>query len=251
MSNVKTESTTRFNYNNDNAFSDVSRNFKPSEMALEETANGSVYRHKSGVSVMKTEDGMFNAYDSSNKLVGKFKTQDEVASALERNFYKEQVESDKNRVAGQKIQQKHQGSFKVIDDATRAEAKRTGSIFTTAWGKEFVGSTKLIPQTREEFFLSNMVKLRQAKPEVIRKMFEAKAQEIEGMRARAGEIKKLYAQCLLRTDIETVCFYCHLLFRLNFNIKGILSQAGCLLPCILSLHLINSILYLSQYFLFI
>jgi D-alanine transaminase/branched-chain amino acid aminotransferase len=150
MSNVKVESTTRFSYNDPNAFSDLSRNFKPSDMKSEETLNGTIYKHQSGSSALKTEEGLYNVYDSNNKLISKVKTEEEVASVLERNFNKEKLESDKNIKTGIDIQRKKQANFKVIDSETRAEAEKSGSIFNTQWGREFTSGTKVIPQTRED-----------------------------------------------------------------------------------------------------
>jgi len=190
MSNVKVESTTRFNYNDPNAFSDLSRNFKPSDMKSEETLNGTIYKHQSGSSALKTEEGMYNVYNSDNKLISKVKTEEEVASVLERNFNKEKLESDKNIKTGIEIQRKKQANFKVIDSETRAEAEKSGSIFNTQWGKEFTSGTKVIPQTREEFILSSMIKLRQSNLKTVVDVFKAKSREINILKQQLEQAKQ-------------------------------------------------------------
>lgn len=203
MSDVKTQSTTRFEFNDTNAFSDLSRNFKPSEMDAETTPNGTVYKHPNNSSIMKATDGSYSVYDSRNKLIGKYRTEAEASRSLEYNFNKEEQRIQRNIETGIKTQQKVQGSFKVIDVATRKEAERTGNIFTTQWGKEFTAGTKVVPQTREEFMASNMIKLRQAKPEVIRQFVEAKVAEVQGMRQRIEQIKLEFKAEWNRAGMET------------------------------------------------
>jgi hypothetical protein len=159
-------------------------------MKSEETLNGTIYKHQSGSSALKTEDGLYNVYDSNNKLISKVKTEEEVASVLERNFNKEALESDKNIKTGIEIQRKKQANFKVIDSETRAEAEKSGSIFNTQWGREFTSGTEVIPQTREEFILSSMVKLRQSNLKTVVDVFKAKSREINILKQQLEQAKQ-------------------------------------------------------------
>jgi hypothetical protein len=69
-----------YDFNFKNAFEDISRNFKPSEMKQEVTPEGVIYKHASGYKFIKGAKGA-SAYDEKGFSIGAFKTVEEAAAA--------------------------------------------------------------------------------------------------------------------------------------------------------------------------
>ena len=184
MSPVKSDLPIRYDFNLDNAHSDLSRNYKVSDMEHEATPQGDVFTHASKYKIVANKEGAANLYDAEGKMLGAFKDKDLAGKAMEKAYAAERVETEKRIERVIADQQKQQQTFKVWDDETIAEARRIGDIFETDAGKAFHAGTELIRQTREEFYSDNFIKLRQADPEVA-------LQAVEQVVARVNKIEQL------------------------------------------------------------
>jgi hypothetical protein len=184
MSPVKSDLPIRYDFNLDNAHSDLSRNYKVSDMEHEATPQGDVFTHASKYKIVANKEGAANLYDADGKMLGAFKDKDLAGKAMEKAYAAERVETEKRIERVIADQQKQQQTFKVWDDETIAEARRIGDIFETDAGKAFHAGTELIRQTREEFYSDNFIKLRQADPEVA-------LQAVEQVMARVNKIEQL------------------------------------------------------------
>ena len=187
MSPVKSDLPIRYDFNLDNAHSDLSRNYKVSDMEHEATPQGDVFTHASKYKIVANKEGAANLYDADGKMLGAFKDKDLAGKAMEKAYAAERVETEKRIERVIADQQKQQQTFKVWDDETIAEARRIGDIFETDAGKAFHAGTELIRQTREEFYSDNFIKLRQADPEVA-------LQAVEQVMARVNKIEQLKTQ---------------------------------------------------------
>ena len=176
MSPMRSDSPIRYDFNLDNAHSDLSRNFKVSDMDYEKTPQGDVFTHASKYKIIAVKDQDAKLYDSEGKSLGSFKDKDLASVAMEKAYKAERLEVE-NRVARvQEHQQAQQQNFKVWDERTMEEGRRLGDIFETEEGKAFHHGTTLIRQTREEFYSDNFSKLRQADPDTVMAVTEQIAQ---------------------------------------------------------------------------
>jgi hypothetical protein len=187
MSPVKSDLPIRYDFNLDNAHSDLSRNYKVSDMEHEATPQGDVFTHASKYKIVADKQGAANLYDAEGKMLGAFKDKDLAGKAMEKAYAAERVETEKRIERVVADQQKQQQTFKVWDDETIAKAREIGDIFETDAGKAFHAGTELIRQTREEFYSDNFIKLRQAEPEAV-------MQATEQVMARVSKIEQLKTQ---------------------------------------------------------
>lgn len=187
MSPVKSDLPIRYDFNLDNAHSDLSRNYKVSDMEHEATPQGDVFTHASKYKIVANKEGAANLYDADGKMLGAFKDKDLAGKAMEKAYAAERVETEKRIERVIADQQKQQQTFKVWDDETVAKARELGDIFETDAGKAFHAGTELIRQTREEFYSDNFIKLRQAEPEAV-------MQATEQLMARVNKIEQLKTQ---------------------------------------------------------
>ena len=176
MSPMRSDSPIRYDFNLDNAHSDLSRNFKVSDMDYEKTPQGDVFTHASKYKIVAVKDQQAHLYDANGKSLGAFKDKDLAGVAMEKAYAAERAETEVRIERIKEDQQKQQQNFKVWDEGTMAEGRRLGDIFETEQGKAFVHGTTLIRQTREEFYSDNFSKLRQADPDTVMAVTEQIAQ---------------------------------------------------------------------------
>ena len=193
MSNVKTETGKRVEFNNQNnqASRFISQNWKVSELRSEDTPNGQVLSHESGYKLTVNKENGVKAFDPDGKSLGSFQDSTKATIAIQKAYESEQAKLPSIIDKGFKTQEKLQGNFKVIDEATRKEAQDKGDIFATNWGQEFTAGTKVIRQTREEFISSSMIRLRQSDPKAVVEIFKAKAAEIDAMKQQLEQVKQM------------------------------------------------------------
>lgn len=86
-------SNEKVTYNHGNAGHDISRNMMPSEMKIEKTPNGKVYKHDSGFRFIET-DKEVRLYDAFNEEIGSFKNLDD-AIAKAKQVYTERFPDQK------------------------------------------------------------------------------------------------------------------------------------------------------------
>lgn len=185
MSPVRSDLPIRYDFNLDNAHSDLSRNYKVSDMEHEATPQGDVFTHASKYKILADKQGAAHLYDADGKMLGAFKDKDLASKAMEKAYTAERVETDKRIERVIADQQKQQQTFKVWDEETIAKGRELGDIFETDAGKAFTHGTELIRQTREEFYSDNFIKLRQADPEAVMQATEqviSKVSRIEALK---------------------------------------------------------------------
>jgi len=176
MSPMRSDSPIRYDFNLDNAHSDLSRNFKVSDMEYEKTPQGDVFTHASKYKIVAVKGQQAHLYDSEGKPLGAFKDKELASNAMEKAYTVERLEVENRVTRVQEHQQAQQQNFKVWDTLTMEEGRRLGDIFETEQGKAFVHGTTLIRQTREEFYSDNFSKLRQADPDTVMAVTEQIAQ---------------------------------------------------------------------------
>jgi ribosomal protein S18 acetylase RimI-like enzyme len=186
MSPMRSDLPTRYDFNLDNAHSDLSRNFKVSDMDVEKTTQGNIFTHASGFKIIDAE-GSSKLYNKDGEVLGSFKDKEAASVQMEKAYAAERVETEKRIERVKESQQKQQQNFKVFDDETFAKGRELGDIFETDAGKAFHAGTELIRQTREEFYSDNFIKLRQSDPETV-------LNATEGIMARVEKIAKMKEQ---------------------------------------------------------
>lgn len=92
-----------YDFNFANAFQDISRNFKPSEMKAEPTPEGIIYKHASGYKFIKGNLGA-SAYDDKGFSIGSFKSIEEAAEAGRKLYLAREKATD---ATGKEITDKH------------------------------------------------------------------------------------------------------------------------------------------------
>lgn len=92
-----------YDFNFANAFQDISRNFKPSEMKAEPTPEGVIYKHASGYKFIKGNLGA-SAYDDKGFSIGSFKSIEEAAEAGRKLYLAREKATD---ATGKEITDKH------------------------------------------------------------------------------------------------------------------------------------------------
>jgi hypothetical protein len=161
ISGMRVSNGARYDYNHNNAFKRLSRNWKPSEMTSEKTANGELISHASGYKFIKNVNGTVSAYKSSGESIGKFGSIEEATRAGKAAY--EQANSTKSisqvESSHKEALRNFSRSFKPIDDAEYQLAKTYGSVWSLPRMKAFVGNRNLIPFSREEYILNRFYKM--------------------------------------------------------------------------------------------
>jgi len=180
----------RMNFDLGNAFKDLSTNFKVSEMDREPTQNGSIWTHASGFKLAKDDaTGVVKAFNQDGEHIGTFKNTVDAENAAKSTYAKQQAMLPETINRGADIQQNLQNNFKVLTDAELLEARQKGDVFELDTMKDFVAGTRLIRQTREEFYNQQFLRLRQSDPETMLQMTEAVIKRGEGFRQRIRELR--------------------------------------------------------------
>ena len=150
ISSFRVSGNERYNYNHDNAFKLLSRNWKPSEMTSEKTGYGEIITHATGYKFIKNQDGTVRAFTSAGAKIGTFDNIELAAKAGEKHsnsIYDNMQEAVASEVDFQKKQSK---MFKPLGKEQRLRAMELGDVFALDEMKEFVGKRTLLRQTREE-----------------------------------------------------------------------------------------------------
>lgn len=150
ISSFRVSGTERYNYNHDNAFKLLSRNWKPSEMKSEKTGNGEIITHATGFKFIKNTDGTVRAFTSGGLKIGAFDNMELAAKASEKfsnSIYDNMQEALAKDVAHQS---KQATQFKPLSREQRLRAIELGDVFALDEMKDFVGKRTLLRQTRDE-----------------------------------------------------------------------------------------------------
>lgn len=144
--------TERWNVVPENAFKDLSRNFQPSEMAREETPNGSIIKHPLGYKFAE-KNGKVRSFDDQGNAIGVFDSIQQAADAAGKHSVKQKqelIKATNEQTTGQSNQSK---KFQVLERNERDEAVRLGDVFGVAKVKIFTKDTNVIRQSRDEYVL--------------------------------------------------------------------------------------------------
>lgn len=87
VSGLRVRDGARYDYNHQNAFRDLSRNFMMSEMASEETPNGKILKHGTGYKITKMAgSNRFSVFDVDGKELGRFDTLADAGRAAQKDY---------------------------------------------------------------------------------------------------------------------------------------------------------------------
>lgn len=87
VSGMRVRQGARYDYNHQNAFRDLSRNFMMSEMASEETPNGKILKHGTGYKITKMAgSNRFSVFDKEGKELGRFDTLADAGRAAQKDY---------------------------------------------------------------------------------------------------------------------------------------------------------------------
>jgi hypothetical protein len=143
--------TDRWNVVPENAFKDLSRNFQPSEMAREDTPNGSIIKHPLGYKFAE-KNGKVRAFDKNGNSIGVFDGIEQASEAAKKYEGKLQIEREQFTEEVRQEQDKKMARFQPIEGATRRQALQPdGDLFSTDEIKAFTKETRVIKQTQQEF----------------------------------------------------------------------------------------------------
>jgi GNAT superfamily N-acetyltransferase len=142
--------TDRWNVVPENAYKDLSRNFQPSEMAREDTPNGSIIKHSLGYKFAE-KNGKVRAFDDQGNSIGVFDGIQQAADAAGKHSVKQKQELIK-ATNEQTTEQFNQGrKFQVLERNERDEAVRLGDVYQVPKVDRFVEDTNVIRQSRDEY----------------------------------------------------------------------------------------------------
>ena len=192
MSPMRSDLPTRYDFKLDTAHSDLSRNFKVSDMEVERTPIGNIFKHASGYKIVSETGGAAKLYDKNGEVVGSFKNKEDASVQMEKAYASERVETEKRIERVKESQQKQQANFKVFDEATLTKGRELGDIFETDAGKAFHAGTELIRQTREEFYSDNFIKLRQSDPDTVLNATEAIIAKVERLQQMKDKLEDAF-----------------------------------------------------------
>lgn len=159
VSSFRTSGTERYNYNHDNAFKLLSRNWKPSEMKAEKTGLGEIVTHATGFKFIKDDKGQVRAFTSTGSKIGSFASIEEAAKAGEAHYNKAVKESQTATERELRKQSSEVTQFKPLSREARLEAIAKGDVFAIQEMIDFVGNRTLLRQTREEHILQRASEL--------------------------------------------------------------------------------------------
>lgn len=150
VSSFRVSGTERYNYNHDNAFKLLSRNWKPSEMRVEKTGLGEILTHPTGFKFIKYQDGSVKAFTSAGLKIGTFDNIEAAAKAGEK--FSDSIYDNMQDALVKDIdfQNKQATRFKPLSKEARLEAIAKGDVFALQEMKDFVGNRTLLRQTRDE-----------------------------------------------------------------------------------------------------
>jgi GNAT superfamily N-acetyltransferase len=135
-------------YDHTQVYDRTRRNYKPSELSIEQTQNGTVYKHPVGYNII-SKGALSRAYDAQGKVIGSFSNPDQASRAITREINrrdKEEVEASIRNIRSE------QRMFKPVDDNEAGEAVSLGDLFQTAAMRDFVGNLPIVRQTADEQF---------------------------------------------------------------------------------------------------
>jgi len=150
VSSFRVSGMERYNYNHNNAFKLLSRNWKPSEMKSERTGSGEIITHATGYKFIKNADGSVRAFTSAGLKIGTFDNIEQAAKAGEKHS-NSIYDNMRDAVAkDMEYQEKQAIRFKPLTKEQRLRAVELGDVFALDEMKDFVGNRTLLRQTRDE-----------------------------------------------------------------------------------------------------
>jgi GNAT superfamily N-acetyltransferase len=161
VSNMRVGNGARYDYNHNNAFKRLSRNWKPSEMTSEKTVNGQIAEHASGYKFVTDASGKVSAYNRSGERIGQYANIQEASKAGQKHYTSATSPQSESRanLAYRQEESKFRTSFKKLEDSEAAMAKVYGDVFKTNTLKDFIGRRQLIPFTRQEYVLNRFLSM--------------------------------------------------------------------------------------------
>lgn len=123
-----TETGERWDYNHNNAFRDIGKNFMPSEIPFEDTPNGKVFTHMSGFKFFQPTVGKSDAYDADGLHLGSFNTIAE-ATFAGKVVYAKQMEGINNVVREIKRQNDNGISYMPKEEFIKSELESNKSKY--------------------------------------------------------------------------------------------------------------------------
>jgi hypothetical protein len=181
ISSFRVSGTERYNYNHDNAFKLLSRNWKPSEMKAEKTGTGEIITHATGFKFIKNADGSVKAFTSAGLKIGTFDNIEQAAKAGEK-FSNSIYDNTRNAVIkDREFQDKQATQFKPLSREQRLRAIELGDVFALDEMKGFVGKRTLLRQTRDEHIYQRALEAAE-NPEKLLALAEAQLQKNQSVR---------------------------------------------------------------------
>lgn len=152
----------------------LSMNFQPKLRKAESTPNGRIEHYTDGYRIsFDSETGVYKVFFKNKQLSLKpFESKDDAVDFI-----------NKDSLGNEKLKQnavslidvlfgRQQKEFKPLSDIEIAEARKTGDVFELSRIKELTSGTQVVRQTRQEFVLSKLLKLRQSSSSEIYNIFE-------------------------------------------------------------------------------
>lgn len=140
---------------NDTAIKDLSRNFQPKDMDIEETPNGKILTHASGWKIVPNNNGKATAYNKAGKKIGTYDSVQKASETVKQNFQKLYSEVPQAIEKARAEQDKTVGSFQpALTPEERQQAFESGDLFSIPRVRAFTdGIDNVLRQTRQEFIL--------------------------------------------------------------------------------------------------
>lgn len=150
VSSFRVSGTERYNYNHNNAYKLLSRNWKPSEMSSQKTPVGEILNHATGYKFVKDSQSQVRAFSSVGSKIGTFDSVEKAAKAGEKHFNDALAKTDEAVRTEMKRQDGEARQYKPLSREARDEAIAKGDVFLLQEMKDFVGKRTLLRQTRDE-----------------------------------------------------------------------------------------------------
>ena len=218
MTTPRVETGTRVDIDMKNAHKFIRENWQPDEMKQEKTATGRILTHETGFKFAVDSSGV-SAYSDRNARIGKYSTIKEATTAGKNFFNSVHSKFEDYRKTAEKQQDTERKNFQVLEPHERQAAIDSGDVFSLQRVKDFIGSRKLIRQTKEEFTIDRFEKDIKNNPEKLFDIFHNELREdlnnLQKQRAVHEQIRKLEEQLINGVPVDEDVFINQELFRLR------------------------------------
>ena len=182
----------------------LSMNFQPKLRKTESTPNGRIEHYTDGYRIsFDSETGVYKVFFKNKQLSLKpFESKDDAVDFI-----------NKDSLGNEKLKQnavslidvlfgRQQKEFKPLSDIEIAEARKTGDVFELSRIKELTSGTQVVRQTRQEFVLSKLLKLRQSSSSEIYNIFETAGKVGNEIFGKIKEYGKVLAEIEKQSGLE-------------------------------------------------